>query len=232
MIADRPLTEIVPLQLADAGAGENGAKVYRTVTQYSMKPIEEIGLLKMDFLGLRNLDVIEDTIAIIERSTGERIDMTTLPLDDEKTYEMMARGDSIGVFQFESEGMREALKKVRPTEFEDLVALNALYRPGAMDQIPTYARGKHNPDSCTYIDDRLRPITEATKGVILYQEQSMQIAKSLAGFSGPKADDLRKAIGKKNREAMAKLKPEFYEGCRASGTAPDVIEALWTVNEK
>ena len=102
-------------------------------------------------------------------------------------------------------------------EFEDLVALVALYRPGAMDQIPTYARGKRNPESITFIDDRLRPITESTKGVILYQEQAMQIAKSLAGFSGPKADDLRKAIGKKNREAMAKLKPEFFEGCRASG---------------
>ena len=101
-----------------------------------MKPIEEIGLLKMDFLGLRNLDVIEDALDIIERSTGERPDMTTLPLDDEKTYAMMARGDSVGVFQFESEGMREALRKVAPTEFEDLVALVALYRPGAMDQIP------------------------------------------------------------------------------------------------
>ena len=112
-----------------------------------MKPIEEIGLLKMDFLGLRNLDVIEDALDIIERSTGERPDMTTLPLDDPPTYEMLARGDSIGVFQFESEGMREALKKVRPTEFEDLVALNALYRPGAMDQIPTYARGKRDPES-------------------------------------------------------------------------------------
>jgi DNA polymerase-3 subunit alpha len=197
-----------------------------------MKPVEEIGLLKMDFLGLRNLDVIEDTLAIIERSTGERIDMTTLPLDDAKTYEMMARGDSVGVFQFESEGMREALKKVGPDEFEDLVALNALYRPGAMDQIPTYARGKKNPDTITYIDERLRPITEPTKGVILYQEQSMQIAKSIAGFSGPRADDLRKAIGKKNREAMAKLKPMFFDGCRASGTAEDVIETLWTVNER
>src|SRR3712207_2618180 len=197
-----------------------------------MKPIEEIGLLKMDFLGLRNLDVIEDALDIIERSQGVRPDMTTLPLDDAKTYEMMARGDSVGVFQLESECMREALKKVGPDEFEDLVALNALYRPGAMDQIPTYARGKKNPDTITYIDERLRPITEPTKGVILYQEQSMQIAKSIAGFSGPKADDLRKAIGKKNREAMAKLKPEFVEGCRASGTAEDVIEALWTVNEK
>ncbi len=232
VISDRPLTDIVPLQLADAGTGEDGQKIYRTVTQYSMKPVEEIGLLKMDFLGLRNLDVIEDTLAIIERSTGERIDMTALPLDDEKTYEMMARGDSVGVFQFESEGMREALKKVGPDEFEDLVALNALYRPGAMDQIPTYARGKKNPDTIAYVDDRLRSITEATKGVILYQEQTMQIAKSVAGFSGPRADDLRKAIGKKNREAMAKLKPMFFDGCRESGTAPDVIEMLWTVNEK
>ena len=232
VISDRPLTDIVPLQLADAGTGEDGQKVYRTVTQYSMKPVEEIGLLKMDFLGLRNLDVIEDTLAIIERSTGERIDMTTLPLDDAKTYEMMARGDSVGVFQFESEGMREALKKVGPDEFEDLVALNALYRPGAMDQIPTYARGKRNPETIAYVDDRLRSITEATKGVILYQEQTMQIAKSIAGFSGPRADDLRKAIGKKNRAAMAELKPMFFDGCRESGTAPDVIEMLWTVNEK
>ena len=232
VIADRPLTDVVPLQLADAGAGENGQKIYRTVTQYSMKPIEEIGLLKMDFLGLRNLDVIEDALDIVERSTGERPDMTTLPLDDEKTYAMMARGDAIGVFQFESEGMREALKKVAPTEFEDLVALVALYRPGAMDQIPAYARGKRNPESIQYIDDRLRTITDATKGVILYQEQAMQIAKALAGFSGPKADDLRKAIGKKNRAAMAELKPEFFEGCKASGTAYDVIETLWMTNEK
>ncbi|MGH2946820.1 MAG: DNA polymerase III subunit alpha [Solirubrobacteraceae bacterium] len=232
VISDRPLTDIVPLQLADAGTGEDGGKLYRTVTQYSMKPIEEIGLLKMDFLGLRNLDVIEDTLAIIERSTGRRIDMTALPLDDAKTYEMMARGDSVGVFQFESEGMREALKKVGPDEFEDLVALNALYRPGALDQIPAYARGKRSPDSITYLDDRLRPIIRPTKGVILYQEQSMQIAKAIAGFSGPRADDLRKAIGKKDREAMARLKPEFFDGCRASGTAPDVIEWLWTVNEK
>ena len=232
VIADRPLTDVVPLQLADAGNGENGQKIYRTVTQYSMKPIEEMGLLKMDFLGLRNLDVIEDALDIIERSAGERPNMTTLPLDDEPTYAMMARGDSVGVFQFESEGMREALRKVSPTEFEDLVALVALYRPGAMDQIPTYARGKRNPDQISYADDRLRPITESTKGVILYQEQAMQIAKQLAGFSGPKADDLRKAIGKKNREAMAKLKPEFFEGCKASGVAYDVIESLWATNEK
>jgi DNA polymerase III subunit alpha len=232
VIADRPLTEIVPLQLADAGTDENGERAFRMVTQFSMKPIEEIGLLKMDFLGLRNLDVIEDALDIIERSTGERPDMTTLPLDDGRTYEMLSRGDSTGVFQFESEGMREALRKVRPTEFEDLIALNALYRPGALDQIPVYAKGKHNPQAISYPDERLRPILESSKGVILYQEQAMQIATELAGFSGAKADDLRKAIGKKNRVAMAALKPEFVAGCRASGTRPEVIEALWTTNER
>ena len=233
VIAPQPLTDLVPVQLADARTtDEHGNKVYRTVTQFSMKPVEKMGLLKMDFLGLRNLDVIEDALDIIERSTGERPDMRTLPLDDARTYDMLARGESIGVFQFESEGMREALKKVRPTEFDDLIALVALYRPGAMDQIPTYARGKHNPDSIEYPDDRLQAILESTKGVILYQEQSMLISRSLAGFSGAGADDLRKAIGKKNREAMAKLKPQFYEGCRASGTAENVIDQLWTTNER
>ncbi|MFL5862393.1 MAG: DNA polymerase III subunit alpha, partial [Solirubrobacteraceae bacterium] len=180
VISDRPLTDILPLQIADAGADENGERVFRTVTQFSMKPVEQLGLLKMDFLGLRNLDVIEDALDIVERSTGERPDMSTLPLDHAPTYEMLAQGDSIGVFQFESEGMREALKKVRPTEFDDLVALVALYRPGAMDQIPTYARGKRDPEAITYADERLRPILESTKGVILYQEQAMQIAKELA----------------------------------------------------
>jgi DNA polymerase III subunit alpha len=232
VIADRPLTDIVPLQLADAGMNEDGERVYRTVTQFSMKPIEEIGLLKMDFLGLRNLDVIEDALDIIERSTGQRPDMGTLPLDDAKTYEMLARGESIGVFTFESEGYITALRKVRPNEFDDLIALQALYRPGAMDQIPVYANGKHNPDSITYPDERLRPILSSTKGVILYQEQAMQISKELAGFSGARADDLRKAIGKKNREAMAALKPEFYDGCRASGTSEQVTDFLWQTNEK
>jgi DNA polymerase-3 subunit alpha len=245
VIADRPLTDIVPLQLADSGStDESGDRVYRTVTQFSMKPIEEIGLLKMDFLGLRNLDVIEDALDIIERSNSDsnsadpggpeskRLDMSKLPLNDARTYEMLARGDSVGVFQFESEGMKEALKKVRPDEFDDLIALNALYRPGALDQIPVYAKGKHNPEQIDYRDERLRPILASSKGVILYQEQAMQISKELAGFSGAKADDLRKAIGKKNREAMAKLKPDFVAGCRASGTHPDVIDFLWQTNEK
>jgi DNA polymerase-3 subunit alpha len=232
VIADRPLTDIVPLQLADAGTDEHGERSFRTVTQFSMQPIEEIGMLKMDLLGLRNLDVIEDALDIIERSAGERPDMTTLPLDDQRTYQMLARGDSTGVFQFESEGMREALKKVCPDEFNDLVALVALYRPGAMDQIPVYAKGKHNPQTISYPDARLRPILEPSKGVILYQEQAMQIAKELAGFSGAKADDLRKAIGKKKRAAMAALKPDFVAGCRASGTSGPVIEMLWQTNEK
>ena len=232
VISDRPLTDILPLQIADAGTDENGDRVFRTVTQFSMKPVEQLGLLKMDFLGLRNLDVIEDALDIVKRSTGDRPDMSTLPLDDTRTYEMLAAGDSIGVFQFESEGMREALKKVRPTEFDDLVALVALYRPGAMDQIPAYARGKRDVESISYADERLRTILESTKGVILYQEQAMQVAKELAGFSGAKADDLRKAIGKKNREAMAKLKPEFFEGCRASGTSESVTELLWATNER
>ena len=245
VIADRPLTDIVPVQLmedrgvpslseraARASSGSpGGERSYKVVTQYSMKPIEEIGLLKMDFLGLRNLDVIEDCLSIIEESTGERPDVANLPLDDVRTYEMMARGDSIGVFQFESDGMRDALRKVRPTEFEDLVALNALYRPGAMRHIDTYARNKHNRELISYVDERLRPITEATYSVILYQEQSMQIAKAIAGFSGAEADDLRKAIGKKNRAAMAALRERFFEGARASGTQENVIQELWAVNE-
>src|SRR3989440_9050874 len=233
VIADRPLTDIVPLQLAeDRGeVGEDGARAYRTVTQYSMKPIEDIGLLKMDFLGLRNLDVIESALDIIERSVGQRPDMATLPLDDRRTYEMLARGDSVGVFQFESDGMREAFKKVRPTEFDDLVALGALYRPGAMRFIDTYARNKHNPDAIAYLDERLRPITEASYGVILYQEQLMQIAKTIAGFTGPQADNLRKAIGKKDRAKMAGIKDSFVEGARGSGTSDRVIQELWAVNE-
>jgi DNA polymerase-3 subunit alpha len=233
VIADRPLTDIVPLQLAeDRGqVTEDGGRSYKTVTQYSMKPIEEIGLLKMDFLGLRNLDVIEAALEIIEQSTGERPDMANLPLDDAKTYEMLARGDAVGVFQFESDGMREALKKVRPTEFNDIVALNALYRPGAMRYIDTYARNKRDPEAVEYADPRLRAITEDTYSVVLYQEQSMQIAKEIAGFSGPEADNLRKAIGKKDRAKMATMRDGFFEGARATGTAERVIEELWSVNE-
>ena len=239
VIADRPLQEIVPLQLAEdraaPAAGGNGSgkpeRQYKIVTQYSMVPIEEMGLLKMDFLGLRNLDVIEDAIDIIRRSRGETIDMEAIPLDDSKTYAMLSDGDSTGVFQFESEGMREALRKVGPTEFADLVALGALYRPGAMAYIPAYAKGKRDPSTVRYPDPRLRAITEETHGCVVYQEQLMEIARSMAGFSGSEADDLRKAIGKKKRDLMATMKDKFMAGLKASGTAPNVAADLWKLNE-
>jgi DNA polymerase-3 subunit alpha len=238
VIADRPLQEVVPLQLAEdktapATTNDKGKpeRQYKIVTQYSMGPIEEIGLLKMDFLGLRNLDVIEDAIDIIERSRGERIDMEQIPIDDAKTYAMLAGGDSTGVFQFESEGMRDALRKVKPTEFADIVALGALYRPGAMAYIPAYAKGKKDPSTVRYPDQRLKAITEETHGCVVYQEQLMQIARTMAGFSGAQADDLRKAIGKKKRDLMATMKDKFMEGLAASGTAPNVAADLWKLNE-
>jgi len=240
VIADRPLHEIVPLQLAEdksapAGGNGNGSgkpeRQYKIVTQYSMGPIEEIGLLKMDFLGLRNLDVIEDAIDIIERSRGERIDMEQIPIDDAKTYEMLARGDSTGVFQFESEGMRDALRKVKPTEFADIVALGALYRPGAMAYIPTYAKGKKDPSTVRYPDPRMEAITRETHGCVIYQEQLMQIARQMAGFSGAEADDLPKAIGKKKRDLMATMKDKFMEGLAKSGTDTSVAQDLWKLNQ-
>jgi len=232
VIADRPLQEIVPLQLAeDRSAPSGGERQYKIVTQYSMGPIEEIGLLKMDFLGLRNLDVIEDAIEIIERSRGEKIDMESIPLDDAKTYAMLAAGDSTGVFQFESDGMRDALRKVGPTEFADIVALGALYRPGAMAYIPAYAKGKRDPASVRYPDPRLRAITEETHGCVIYQEQLMEIARSMAGFSGAEADDLRKAIGKKKRDLMVTMKDKFMRGLAESDTDPNVARELWKLNE-
>ncbi len=241
VIADRPLHEVVPLQLAEdrnapaAGGDGNGSgkpeRQYKIVTQYSMGPIEEMGLLKMDFLGLRNLDVIEDAIEIIERSRGERVDMEKIPIDDAKTYAMLAAGDSTGVFQFESEGMRDALRKVGPTEFADIVALGALYRPGAMAYIPAYAKGKRDPSTVRYPDPRLRAITEETHGCVIYQEQLMEIARSMAGFSGAEADDLRKAIGKKKRDLMATMKDKFMQGLDESGTATAVAKDLWKLNE-
>ncbi len=243
VISDRPLHEIVPLQLAedrgggggDGNGGSNGGgkpeRAYKTVTQYSMGPIEEIGLLKMDFLGLRNLDVIEDAVEIVERSRGERIEIKDIPLDDRATYEMLSRGDSIGVFQFESEGMRDALRQVRPTEFQDLVALVSLYRPGAMAYIGQYAQGKRDPRTVRYPDERLRPITESTYGCVIYQEQLMEVAKQMASFSPAEADDLRKAVGKKKRDLMATIKDQFLAGLEASGTERRVAGDLWALME-
>jgi DNA polymerase III subunit alpha len=215
VIGDKPLTEYVPLQ--QKGADQE------VVTQFAMGDVEALGLLKMDFLGLRNLDVLEKAKQLI----GNGLDYGKLPLDDKKVYEMLARGEATGVFQFESSGMREALRQVKPTEFEDLIALVALYRPGPMAYIPVYARRKNGQEQVTYIDERLRGITGVTHGTCIYQEQYLEIAKQIAGFSPAEADDLRKAIGKKIHSLMASLKEKFLEGCAASGTTPSVANQLW-----
>jgi DNA polymerase-3 subunit alpha len=219
VIGDRPLTEYVPLQRK--GEGEE------VVTQFGMWDVEALGLLKMDFLGLRNLDVIEKTYQLVGGLSNEKI-----PLDDKKTFKMLARGDAMGVFQFEGSGMREALKLVRPTEFEDLIALVALYRPGPMQYIPTYAKRKNGAEQPNYIDERLKPITENTFGICIYQEQYMEIAKRIAGFSPAEADDLRKAIGKKIHALMASLKEKFLEGCAQNGISHQVATQLWKDTEQ
>ncbi len=219
VIGDRPLVEYVPLQ--QKGSDQE------VVTQFGMWDVEALGLLKMDFLGLRNLDVIEKTYRLVGGLSNEK-----LPLDDKKTYAMLAKGDAMGVFQFESSGMREALRQVKPTEFEDLIALVALYRPGPMGYIPSYAKRKNGQEPITYIDDRLKPITETSYGICIYQEQYMEIAKQLAGFSPAEADDLRKAIGKKIHSLMASLKDKFLEGCAASGVSHGVATQLWKDTEQ
>ena len=193
------------------------------VTQFAMEDVEALGLLKMDFLGLRNLDVIDKAVELIGG-----VDIAKIPLDDPKTYAMLARGESTGVFQFESSGMREALRQVKPTEFEDLIALVALYRPGPMGYIPVYAKRKHGQEQVSFLDERLRADHRRRRyGICIYQEQYMEIAKQLAGFSPAEADDLRKAIGKKIHALMASLKDKFLEGCAANGVTPAVATQLW-----
>ena len=218
VISDRPLTDHLPLQQ------KGGAEV---VTQFGMDDVAKLGLLKMDFLGLRNLDVIEAALNMIEKSTGQRPDLATLPLDDEKTYELLRKGDSEGVFQFESSGMQGALREVGPTQFEDLIALVALYRPGPMEFIGTYARNKKNEALIHYDDERLKPILEPTHGVTIYQEQYMAIARRLGGFSPAQADDLRKAIGKKDKVLMASLQEPMMAGLREAGISDSAANKLW-----
>ncbi|TMK33258.1 MAG: DNA polymerase III subunit alpha, partial [Actinobacteria bacterium] len=210
VIGAKPLIETVPLQ--QKGSDQE------VVTQFAMGDIEALGLLKIDFLGLRNLDVLEKARELV----GNGIDWSTLPLDDKKVYEMLAKGDATGVFQFESSGMRDALRLVKPTQFEDLIALVALYRPGPMGYIPVYARRKHGQEQATYIDERLKGITSVSHGICIFQEQYLQIAKQIAGFTPAEADDLRKAIGKKDHKLMASLKEKFLEGCASSNTTPAV----------
>jgi DNA polymerase-3 subunit alpha len=214
VIGAQPLTEVVPLQ--QKGPDQE------IVTQFAGGDVDAMGLLKIDFLGLRNLDVIDKAVELI----GD-LDIGKIPLDDRKTYEMLARAESAGVFQFESSGMRDALKQVKPTQFEDMIALVALYRPGPMQYIPVYARRKNGQEPVTYIDPRLKPITGDSYGICIYQEQYMRIAKELAGFSPAEAETLRKAIGKKIHALMASLKEKFLEGCAATGVAAGVAQQLW-----
>jgi len=215
VIGAQPLIEVVPLQ--QKGADQE------IVTQVSMKNVEALGLLKMDFLGLRNLDVIDKAVDLI----GGGLDIGTIPLDDRKVYEMLSRADSAGVFQFESSGMKDALRQVKPTEFEDLIALVALYRPGPMQYIPSYAARKNGREAVTYIDERLKAITSDSQGICIFQEQFMQIAKQMAGFTPAEAETLRRAIGKKIHELMASLKGKFLDGCAANNVTPSVANQLW-----
>ncbi len=219
VIGAEPLINVVPLQ--QKGSDQE------VVTQFNMGDIEALGLLKMDFLGLRNLDVIDKACELIGN-----LDISKIPLDDKKTYAMLAKGDAAGVFQFESSGMREALRQVKPTEFEDLIALVALYRPGPMQYIPNYAARKNGREQVTYIDQRLKPILGASYGISIYQEQSMEIAKAIGGFTPAEADDLRKAIGKKIHALMASLKNKFIEGCISNDTSEQVANQLWDDIEK
>ncbi len=214
VIGAQPLIEVVPLQ--QKGPDQE------IVTQVGMHDVVDLGLLKMDFLGLRNLDVIDKAVALVGR-----IDIASLPLDDPETYSMLARGESAGVFQFESSGMREALRLVKPTEFEDLIALVALYRPGPMGYISTYAARKHGREPVAFADPRLESITGTTYAICIYQEQYMEIAKQLAGFTPAEAETLRKAIGKKIHALMASLKDKFLSGCAESGLAAAVAHQLW-----
>jgi DNA polymerase-3 subunit alpha len=225
VIGDRPLVEYVPLQ-------QKGAEA-ELVTQFTMGDIEALGLLKMDFLGLRNLDVLDEAVRLVRESTGVDLgDLSELELDDARTYEMLARGDTLGVFQFESSGMREALRQVKPTVFDDLIALVALYRPGPMQNLPLFARRKNGLEPVSYAEPRLEPILGSTMGVYIYQEQAMQIAKDLAGFSPAEADDLRKAIGKKIRSLMDSLREKYLAGCEANDVPRPVAEALWAECER
>jgi DNA polymerase-3 subunit alpha len=218
VISEGPLTDYLPLmQKGDA----------EVVTQVSMTDVEKLGLLKMDFLGLRNLDVIARAVEFVRDEGHPDFDIETIPLDDAKTYQMLAKGDAVGVFQFESSGMREALREIQPTALDDLIALVALYRPGPMQFIPEYARNKRNPSLVKFADERLEPILRPTHGVAIYQEQLMEISKRIGGFSPSMADDLRKAIGKKIKEKMDALEPKFREGAKATGTTPKAIQHLW-----
>ncbi|MBS4173800.1 DNA polymerase III subunit alpha [Bacillus sp. FJAT-49736] len=208
VISDKPLINIIPIQ-----EGHDGVHL----TQFPMDILEEIGLLKMDFLGLRNLSLIERIVTSINKGIGTKIDIKKLPLSDEKTFELLSKGNTTGIFQLESDGMRSVLERLKPSNFEDIVAVNALYRPGPMENIPTYIKRKHGEEPIQYPHPDLEPILKKTYGVIVYQEQIMQIASIMAGFSLGEADLLRRAVSKKKKEVLDTERAHFVKGAIAKG---------------
>ncbi len=218
IISEDSLTNTVPLQ-------KGHQEVY--LTQYPMNILEEIGLLKIDFLGLRNLSFMEEITEHIYAIEGHHFSVKDLPFNDIKTFELLGNGDTTGVFQLESLGMRKVLTQLKPTEFEDIVAVNALYRPGPMDYIPIYIDGKHKKREISYIHQDLKPILEKTYGVIIYQEQIMQIASKLAGFSLGEADILRRAVSKKKLEDLENQRKKFVQGCLRRNYDQDIAEQVY-----
>lgn len=219
VITKDPLNTQVPIQVDQASNA--------MITQYSMDPIEKLGLLKMDFLGLKNLTIIEDTLNIVKETLGEEVSIDEIPLTDKKTFALLKRADTVGVFQLESSGMRRYLKQLKPTEIEDIIVMVSLYRPGPMDFIPQYIEGKHGKRTPTYLDERLRPILEKTYGIAVYQEQIMEIARQLAGFSYGEADVLRKAVGKKIKSLLDEQEHKIIEGMVANGIQSTVAKQIW-----
>lgn len=220
VITKEPLTEYLPLQRATKG----GSGI---VTQYSMLPIEAIGLLKIDFLGLANLTVIQSALKLIERLRKINLNISQIPLDDQKTFDLLSRGETTGVFQLESDGMKRYLKELKPSELGDIIAMVALYRPGPMELIPEYIKGKRGKKEITYLDPRLKPILKDTYGIAVYQEQVLQIARVLAGFSLGEADVLRKAIGKKIKKLLLDQRKKFIEGCVNNNVKKEVAKQLF-----
>jgi len=219
VISKEPLKRVVPLQRSTEGDG--------VTTQFDMDAVPEVGLLKMDVLGLRTLSVIKHASELIQRSRGISIDFEQIPIDDPLTFELLSRGDTAGVFQLESSGMRQVVTELRPDRLEDIIALVALYRPGPMARIPDYVAGKHGTREITHLHPSLKPILEETYGVIVYQEQVMEIARQLAGLSMGSAEMLLRAMGKKKHDAMAALRKEFLEGANNNGIPRKVAEEIF-----
>ncbi|MDR2890977.1 MAG: DNA polymerase III subunit alpha [Alistipes sp.] len=217
-----------PISTVKDKEAKKGADEFKNVVQFEGGQVESVGLIKMDFLGLRTLSIIKDALANIEQVHGEKIDIEAVPLDDAKTYELFSRGETHGLFQFESAGMRKHLKNLRPTRFEDLIAMNALYRPGPMDYIPQFIRRKNGDEPVNYQIADMEEYLSDTYGITVYQEQVMLLSQKLAGFTGGQADTLRKAMGKKQREVLDKMKPVFIEGAREKGHDPKMVEKIWT----